>query len=356
MPSPPARGFGSVPRRRRSGPDNNKGVNSIAGTLYAQAMNGTRTTVRGRVPAVRPSSFPMCPILTWKKFVKGTSLEEFREEESCGGHYFTKVGTIAHENIQYWMGMNGKMYGHWKCINPTCAEYPATLDLYDKKGKLVRPGKNTLEETTQNECPCCLEPMEYIELEIVYKGICGHVDGVIMLDDGTVWVIDYKTTTRTKIDSGKLPERVHLKQLPAYCYILQERYGMKVSGFSLLYLTRDNPYNFLDAAFPWNQSWKLKAKALLANEATKYIAALDDYVNQEVKQIIKAKPCMDKYFYTTEMSPYADCPHAADGSCFEPKKLKKQLKAHAKLYPYSRKKAIKITRKAFPRFIKKRGL
>jgi hypothetical protein len=347
-------GFGGIPRRKTF---NSKAkATSIAGKLYAEAMEMTRITNRGRVPAVRPSSFPLCPILVWQKMLKGASLGEFREEETAAGHYFTKVGTTAHENIQYWMGMNGKMYGHWRCINRGCAEFPSTVDLFDKTGKMIQRGKNTLENTTQHECPCCLEPMEYIELEIVYRGIKGHVDGVIMMDDGGVWVIDYKTTTRTKIDSGKLPERVHLKQLPAYSYILKQRYGLNVTGFSLLYFTRDNPYNFLDASFPWNKSWDLKAKAILSNESKKYIAALDDFTTKSISEIIRAKPCTDKYFYNTEMSPYAACPHAASGDCFNKKKLKKVLKAFAQEYPYSRKKAIAITAGAFPRFIKKRGL
>lgn len=342
--------FANIPRRPSRQASHQGKISSIAGELYAEAINKTRVHVRGRVPQLRPSSFPLCSILVWRKFVRGASLGRFEETESFGSHFFTKVGTIAHENIQYWMGMNGKMYGHWRCINPTCEEYPKTLTLHDKRGNVIREGKNTVENTTNNICPCCGEPMEYIELEIVYRGIKGHVDGVIVMPNGKVWIIDYKTTTKTKLDSNKLPERSHLKQLPAYCYILKKRYKMDVAGFSLLYKTRDNPYKFYDYAEPWTKKWDLKAKALLRGEAKRYKAALGDFIAKDIDSIIATKPCDSIDYYKNDMSPYAECPLAASGSCFNKKELRRELRQWLKEHPYKTKHAKALVRHAFPKF------
>src|SRR5690606_28422407 len=266
-------------------------VASMFGRLYEEAMAASIRTEHGRGPEYRPSSFPICSVLVYMQFLAAARNGFYESNMGAGGGFFTSVGTAAHENIQRYIGESGKIYGHWKCRNPKCKRSHAARDLYDEKGKIVRPGALTRESTTNNKCPTCKHAMEYVELEINYNGLKGHIDCIVKLEDGSYWVADYKTTTANNLKSTKLPKSEHLMQLPTYCYVLEKKYKMKIRGFSLLYFSRDNPYSFREHADKWTPRWRSQIGALIKDQKRVYRNAVRAFVENKPDLAIKCKVC-----------------------------------------------------------------
>lgn len=330
--------FSSLPRKTvfkpRKSTDFFQSVkSSFFGELYETTMNSEITTSYGRAKAFRPSSLPLCSILVYMDLVKGASLGYFESIMSASGGYFTSVGTAAHTNIQYYIGNSGKVWGDWKCITPGCKHANDARDLYDEKGKLYRKGKLTAKNTVKNKCPLCIHPMEYVEKEIRYKGLVGHIDCIVYLGKGRYWVADYKTSTKIKLASGNLPHKGHLVQLPAYCYVLEKKYKMKIEGFSLLYLSRDNPFMFYEHSEKWTDEWRKRMSKRLIAERLKFVSGAKSFIYKDRHAAIRNKPCDSKKYYDEEMDFYDPCPMLK--CCFNRKKLEDTLHKYELQYPYS---------------------
>ena len=326
---------------RRNNKSKDRNPITYAGRLYEQAMANNIVHTKGRRPEFRPSSFPMCSILVYRKLVMGASRGHFEGENSAASDFFTSIGTKAHENIQLHMGYTGQVFGDWKCNNfGSCSLGNEGLDIYNKLGVLVRPGKITRKNSTDNLCPECSLGMEYIEKEIVFRGLKGHIDGIIKLPDGGYWVIDYKTTTKYKLDSGKLPVPSHLKQLPTYCYVLKKKYKLDVRGFSLLYFSRDNPFDYLEVSREWNGKWDSNISKLILDERRKFSAGVQAFDKRDYTIAVEQKPCATRKFYEEEMGFYSPCPMLE--SCFNKEKLNRELKLIDRTFKYTDKKKKKL--------------
>jgi hypothetical protein len=323
-------GFNKI-KPKKYGYTRQKVQGSIFSKLYQEAIDTSYKVPTGRAPELRPSAFPMCSILTWIKLVKRAHLGYWEREKSFAGDFFTSIGTQAHSITQYHIGDSGKIWGNWRCINPKCKEGSHCL---------ANPEHVSTKHTTHNKCKICKHSMEYVEIEVTYKGIKGHIDCIIYLGNKKYWVGDYKTTTRRKIDSGKLPEIQHLMQVPAYVYILRTEYKMDVVGFSLLYLSRDNPFYFVEKSFDWSDKWQVKMKILLRTQRVSYMAALDTLLTKNLDTIIETKLCTSREFYDTNVKYYTPCPLL--NKCFEPKLLRRELNNVLEDMHYSAKEAVKI--------------
>lgn len=309
---------------------------SIFGKLYIEAMEKEIVTHHGRGPEYRPSSFPSCSILTYMRLSVGAHEQHFKGRMAASGGYFTSVGTAAHENIQYYIGELGQVWGDWKCRNPRCQARHDAQDLFNEQGECWRKGKLTRKNTTKNRCPLCDHAMEYVEKEINYKGLKGHIDCIIKLKGGGWWVGDYKTSTKYQITNAKtlLPHKAHLKQIPTYCYVLRKKYKMDVRGFSVLYFSRDNPFLFHEYSELWSSQWTKRVKEIIADEKRKFRAGVASFVQRDPSHAIKAKPCKCKRDYEEEIAYYDECPML--GVCFT-KKLPKILDAHKATFTYTDK-------------------
>lgn len=297
--------------------------------LVAEAMEAEVVLPRGRSPQFRPSSFPCCSILNWMKLYRFKKLGNNEEHKYFGMEYYTSVGTTVHAKIQYFAGFTGKFWGNWKCINPVCKESKKARNLYDHLGNMVREGKPTRKHSTNNKCPCCGEPMDYIEFAIKYRGIDGHIDAIIKLDDGTWIVADYKTTSMKKVNNAVFPEKKHLHQLPFYVYALEQKYakkyGMKIKKFSLIYIPRDNPRAFVEYTEKWNDAWRIKCRNRFEDEYEKWEAINHDVENETFDEVIRTKPCKCESEYRSLMHVYEDCPLLK--VCFSRKKLRPLLQS-----------------------------
>lgn len=310
------RGFDSItPDIHLQKGKQNPNTGSAVSKVIDKALEVSYMLPTGRKPQLRPSSFPKCPIIDWMRLYRHESNGHLEETHSFGNSYFAGVGTVVHEIIQHHIGNTQKVYGNWKCINSDCDHGQAAMDIYNAEGKCVRRGKITATETTNNICPGCSRPMHYVELEISMMGITGHVDCVLVLEDGKWWVVDYKTTLKKKVYNKKLPEKKHLLQLRAYAYILKFQYGLPIAGLSLVYLPRDNPFYYMEHSedFTSNRDHK-RALRILKTEKYKWKAVEKTLKTQDLSHVIEAKPCSCREDYHEKINFYNPCPLL--GVCF----------------------------------------
>lgn len=338
----------SLPTARRQGntpfdfnakaQEYNPNRNAPMSKLVAEAMDGSVMLPRGRGPEFRPSSFPSCPILNWMKLYRFKKLGNIESEYYFNMQYYTSVGTTVHEKIQYFMGFTGKMWGHWKCINPKCPEALKAADKRDAIGNMIEEGKPTRRCTTNNICPECGEPMLYIEFTIKFRGTTGHIDGIIKLDNGKWIVMDFKTTSMKKVLNNAFPEKKHLHQLPFYTYVLEKKYGkkygMKIDEFSLIYIPRDNPRAFVEYREKWNDNWRVRCAKRFESESEKWEAVWSDLESETFKEVVANKPCSCPADYKNKMHGFGDC--VMQEYCFSPVKLRNALTAWKSLHTSSK--------------------
>lgn len=282
----------------------------ISETFY-QALDNKFTSRHGRGVEFRPSSFPQCPVINWLKKVWYDNLGYNIAERSCSMDYYCDVGTTVHETVQFHMGDSGAQFGHYRCINPKCKHGKRGMNLYDAAGNLVQAGKLTLKNTLNNRCPKCKERMFYEELTVKYKGLKGHVDGVIKLPNGKYWIIDYKTSSMKKIMKAAecYPEKKHLYQLPIYAYILKKKYKFEVAGFSLIYIPRDNPKCFFEYSEKWSKRWDKHAVRILKTQKRQWEAFELALETNSVDPVIEHKPCKcERSYLKTMYGGFDHCP------------------------------------------------
>lgn len=325
----------------------NKKYKSPMGFAYKQAMKSEITVKHGRRPEFRPSGLPLCPIHVFVKLQRGTHRGYFEQSMGADGGFFTSVGTAAHENIQRYIGNVAQVFGDWKCTNPNCKESHKARDLFDKDGNLVRKGKLTRKNTTNNLCPKCKHSMFYEEKEVSYGGLKGHIDCILKLPNGKFIIGDYKTTTKAALQgwSKELPCKQHLIQLPLYCWILEKKYGLKIEGFSLIYICRDNPFDFKEHFEVWDGTWRKRMAKRFKLEKLKYMKGVKAFKTQNVDIAIKHKPCSCIEEYKKEIDFYDECPFLS--VCFNKYDLRSHLKKIQKKFPV-RKKSVNETLKLIP--------
>jgi predicted nucleic-acid-binding Zn-ribbon protein len=323
--------FTRLPRKSRFGLQSS--ATSIAGQMYESALKHTHEHP-GRWPEYRPSAFPICGILVFQRLLEGSSTGQFTAESNGAGSLFCNMGTAAHQALQFHMGFSRRLFGDWQCLHPFCEEH-----------KLALTGNLTRRNSTNNYCPKCMNPMHYVEKEIRLNGLRGHIDGLIRLADGTFWVLDFKTTTRNILENSKLPKKAHLLQLVSYCYVLAEKYKLKIAGFSVLYLTRDNPFNYKECSYDWSSKWYAFGKTTVETERQKYLDGLQGFVHLDTTEIIANKQCVSRAFYDKEIAYYNECPLV--GVCFNRNTLSNKLSEIIALHPTNKHSRIRLAKQIY---------
>lgn len=296
--------------------------------LYFDAINYSKNTRTKVHPRLRPSAFPMCSIRTWRKLVEGALTGTYPSTDTASGNFFCSVGTIAHEVFQMYMGEHQVVYGDWKCVNKECSK---------SKGKSL-----TRTATTNNKCPVCKTLMRYEELEIFYNGIYAHIDCLIKLpksEGGGWWVLDYKTATKYAIETLTKPKVAHTYQVPAYVYMLSKAKNIKIKGYSLLYISRDNPFKFLSLEYEWDRHQEQTIKNRLKQEKRKFKSALVSLTTRDVQYIIDVKPCRSQADYDA-LEFYEECEFV--DVCFNRPLLENRLLSIQNEFPYKIQQAKKL--------------
>ena len=259
-------------------------------SVYEEALRSSKTvnavypiSVGDPLPftRLRASSLPICSILQYLKLQKEHSTGLPERKVTAISEYFTQIGTAVHTVLQRWMGLTGKILGNWKC--PSCGH----------KEKM----------TVYKDCPSCGEEMVYVEIKVKYKTLSGHVDGVLVLPNKKMIVLDYKTTTSSKIDKNSPPLLAYEKQLSSYAYLLKSKYHLPVVGSSLLYVSRDNPFKYKE--YPLNLN---NMKKFLDEQVYRQRVAEDTVKTEDLEALIQSKPCSSREFYLKDMHSYEECP------------------------------------------------
>jgi hypothetical protein len=281
---------------------------NVVSLTYKEFMTKSHIINASRLPELRPSQFPICPILNYVRYETGHDLASSLKDYFCG------VGTATHSVVQYWMGYSGRLLGDWRCLS--CG--------FERKN------------TRRNICKKCRVGMEYVEFEVAYKGVTGHVDTVFLLDpeeSDDVWVVDYKTSSKERVRNGHkyFPYVSNMRQLCGYAYILKVAYKMKVKGFSLLYIARDNPLATYEVPVKFTPEIEAKGKSIVTAEVKRFRAGERAFADKDLRIAYEHKPCRDLEHYDALMGEYKKCPFT--DVCFAGKfaPLKRAVAEHVEL-------------------------
>lgn len=287
-----------------------KYINSQVQTVFVKEVDKTAR----RYWELHPSSFPWCGLQQAWEEANGVE----RKPLDFYGEYYTGLGTLTHELMQRYLGYRGSIIGYWQCMH--CR----------KKHKQKKP------ITAPDSCKSCGHPVfEYHEIGIKFgKYTYGHVDGVIKLK-GKYYVIDYKTTSPRKNEQHKkfknvYPYKKNVAQIESYVVYLEQQYGIKIDGWFLIYVSRDNA--FKDYVIEGKKVSEKEKKALLKkltrdDKLFGRVLKLRKGYNQKYwDQLVKYKPCKTNAEYKDKMHSFDMCPLALDGTCFNPSRLKRAIK------------------------------
>jgi len=262
---------------------------------------------------LHPSSFPYCPLQTLVEVAQnGLYLSKW---ESASSDYYCSVGTAVHTVMQKHFGRAMHVVGDWTC----------------KKCGNVAAFK-TFEQAGQ----CCGRNRHYEELGIKFKKtVRGHTDG-LFLYEGEYWVGDYKTASVVKCDKYKeevvdgkepsLPLRGNREQIRSYVVLLEREYKIKIRGWALLYLARDNPFKHNVVCIEeFDDDLRAEYRKLMSLYDKQYDAMLDvDNSHTGLDFLIETKPCKcDADYQELFASDFKECPLYS--VCFDEHKLIKKL-------------------------------
>lgn len=305
----------------------NPNEGSFVSDIMREALNTPIPNKSGMKPKPRPSSFPTCSLLLWMGRFRGESLGHYYGQQEFGMEYYTNVGNVLHEKAQFFVGTTGVQFGDWKCVNLKCKKGLAACNTTSAEGRIIKEGKITARDTTNNLCPKCSAPMLYVEKGVEYKGIRGYVDGIWKIPKsmgGGYWIVDYKTTSMRKLEAGKYPEKAHISQLPFYAHVLSsKKYNMDIKGFSLVYMPRDNPASFLEYSEKWTPKWQKVGKKIAKREAENLRVMNDGIESGSYEEAVACKACKSETDYFKKMHGYNECPMLS--VCFSERKLTARL-------------------------------
>lgn len=289
-----------------------KGIEGVLAEFknyYVSAVAKEIEDERVREERLRVSSFPYCPLQhAYTRLTK----HEKDKTAGFGSYYYTQVGTVTHDIIQDFAGRGGKIYGAWLCTKKKC--------------------DGTRAFSSKNKCPKCGARMRYEELTVkAFKNLSGHLDGVWKSESGEYFVVDYKTSSTTVLMSQKknptLPYHHNVCQIKAYCALLELCFDIKISGWILMYVARDNPMIWSKAVGEYISD---KAKKRQLKKIKGYDRDWDRVVGltsfSELMELVKEKPCSSHDDYLEKFDSIDPCPLSKGGICFNAKQLKSTLK------------------------------
>ena len=171
-----------------------------------------------RLASLRVSSFPFCGTQWLLNFPSASS---GKRSNKFMGSFFTSVGTTVHSGIQAILDKSPFLIQDWKCF--ACGNLHKFV---------LRPRR----------CKKC-KSLSLAGREHEYKvyPIVGHLDGAVLLKNGKICIIDYKTTSMRKLEShvSLLPGLDNVRQIEAYAALLKQQ-GYDIDGWTLIYIARNN--------------------------------------------------------------------------------------------------------------------
>lgn len=249
-----------------------------------------------RISRLRVSSFPFCGL---KWFLGLQSISNKKSFMSSAMRYFVTVGSSLHSVMQDALltvdlePLSIEVYADWKCakcnhVHRFCGRPTACVKCKEMK-------------------------LSYEEITVDSKPVMGHIDTVFLVSlkvptedfpSGKVFVVvDYKTTSTKKIESGALPYSDNKEQIRAYVNELHRKRKPVAPFAFLVYVPRDNPWKYKILVVMVNLEQEEKKRA---RYVSRFQIALKVETEDQVSSLVARRPCREK-----QKKLYASCPHFA---------------------------------------------
>lgn len=249
-----------------------------------------------REPKFRTSSMPFCPILF--------SMSSGHGSVDYGSQFYFSVGTVLHELIQN-SASRGRvgsriLWGDWKCTG--CKKIHHACHKPKELCKCGKPDQFSPRQNKGGE-----REWLYEEVTIEYKGLSGHIDGIVEVAPNKYWIIDFKTTGNKGgiVGDAKYPYRTNVLQISVYTYVMRERYNLNVVGWSLVYVDRAKPVrnlrDYKQIPHFWTKdnhertgkklAWATAAAPLARKIQKRLFQKHKMPTKEEILEIAKSRPC-----------------------------------------------------------------
>jgi hypothetical protein len=300
--------------------------------LYKTGLSGSTTQPCSlhRVQEYHPSSSPYCGLEDAYTIMKSGG-PVLKTEMSAMMDFYCSVGTTMHEHLQKWLGKvaydDVYIIGDFKCTQ--CGHF--------------------IEFTEYQDCPKCGHEMQYEELSVKFgHNTVGHVDCLLCVTIGKekhYIVLDYKSSSMAAIlqhnKSKKFPYAYNQFQIETYVALLEDQFAereLKISGWVLVYISRDAPSNFVPVGEMVDEEKKKQLHAQIAMwDKQSYYVYQNIRVTPEVFEfkklapLVKHKLCPTKEFYLDRVKGYEPCP--LEKHCFGNSLVDHLRDVHAAIEP-----------------------
>lgn len=233
-----------------------------------------------RLNRLRISSFPFCGRQWFLNLPAATSKTR---RSSAMASFFTGIGTSVHTTMQTAIEnvvdeLSAKhvwAIRDWVCRNEDCK----CVHVY-----VPKPDK----------CKACgskaLKGIEHTVKHLNY--VVGHIDETLglLLNKAEVQITsDYKTTSASAIDSGRLPHAGNVAQIEAYAAIKHSQ-GNPVIGWCLIYICRDNPTKRKVVVHVFEEGEVEAILKRVAKYEVRYVKAREAYKHLDAEAAAKLTP------------------------------------------------------------------
>lgn len=126
-----------------------------------------------------------------------------------------------------------------------------------------------------------------------------------------------------------------ISQLPVLahnCYYVEKQYNIKISGWILIYVSRDKSFrDYVSVGESFDKANRKRISALVKKADHEFGIAIKAKTYDDIIPLIEEKPCSKRSDYLNNFhNEFDPCPLAKDGVCFKPKKLEEKMQKLAK--------------------------
>lgn len=261
---------------------------------------------------LHPSSFPYCGLRDAYERLERRD-NDFMIPISFANDFFLNVGTVAHTALQRWVGRNRKIVGNWICGR---CKFIHQVQ--------IRPRKCS---------KCRAKDFDYEELGGQYRRyVFWHTDGLYKDKRSEYWVIDYKTSTKAQIEKHRekgnvFPYNTNKIQIETYAILLAKKLGIKIRGWILIYVSRDNPnYMFEHVGGEMDSDRREVVEKHLKTSDKIFPIVLEATTSSKFDELRKVKLCSSMRYYEKNVHSYfSECPLAKRECCFDKERLKAKI-------------------------------
>lgn len=261
----------------------------------------------------RASALPYCPILHIDAAARNAAGIKNKPSVGWKDQFYLEIGTTAHRL--------------WQRVLTRAARDPkAPIKVKPYGGWICSHCKRELPTQFLPE-PCDCDPYsdwDYVEVNILYEGLSGHVDYIEFYPDTRHWQVwDLKTAMSHAVDNpvNKLPVLKNVFQIEAYCALLPDLIPeiTHINEYSLLYHTRESASKWYSYRIEWDEAREKRTWKRIKRWRDGFFYA-QEYLAEKrhrpeiLLDVINVRPCINLQSWEREMLPafvYGD----GTGSC-----------------------------------------